>query len=247
MRTFLEPLRQLVQSKRFCTVDAPLFLLNLRTVSKERVSQEEVARLERNLDWALKQELPNQELVRMLRAFLRHADQQDPRGRLARLELSERLLMLPSPRAVAWESVRLAREVLRQEADVGLRARAYGALGVGLTLLESYRAARRAYFEGLRCDPGHPVMAHNLGQLLATVFQQPALALRWLKQAHVRLSHDVEVAASLAWALCQLDRTDEASRVLERGFAEVGYPDPADAALRTVTRWSKARLKNSSA
>lgn len=216
-------------------------------MSKERVSQEDVARLERNLDWALKQELPNQELVRMLRAFLRHADPQDPRGRLARLELSERLLLLPSPAAVTWESVRLAREVLRQESDATLRARAYGALGVGLTLLECYRGARRAYFEGLRCDPGHPVMAHNLGQLLATVFQQPALALRWLKQAHAQMSHDVEVAASLAWALSQLDREQEALRVLRRGFAEVGYPDPADAALRTVARWSKTRLKNNPA
>jgi hypothetical protein len=213
-------------------------------VSKERVSQEDVARLERNLDWALKQELPNQELVRMLRAFLRHADPLDPRGRLAQLELSERLLMLPTPRVVAWESVRLAREVLRQEVDITLRARAYGALGVGLTLLECHRSARRAYFEGLRCDPGHPVMAHNLGQLLATVFQQPALALRWLEQAHSQLSHDVEVAASLAWALCQLNRVDEATRVMKRGFAEVGYPDPLDAALRTVARWSKARIKN---
>jgi Tfp pilus assembly protein PilF len=213
-------------------------------VSKERVSQEDVARLERNLDWALKQELPNQELVRMLRAFLRHADPKDPRGRLAQLELSERLLLMPAPTTVAWESVRLAREVLSKEVDVPLRARAYGVLGVGLSLLDCHRAARRAYFEGLRCDPGHPVMAHNLGQLLATVFQEPALALRWLKQAHTQLSHDVEVAASLAWALCQLDRTDEATQILRRGFAEVGYPDPSDAALRTVARWCKARIKN---
>lgn len=213
-------------------------------MSKERVSQEDVARLSRNLDWALKQELPNQELVRMLRAFLRHTSRQDPRDRLARLELSERLLLLASPRSVAWESVRLAREVLHGESDVTLRARAYGALGVGLSLLECYRGARRAYFEGLRCDPGHPVMAHNLGQLLATVFGQPAAALRWLQQAQAQLSDDVEVAASLAWALHQLDREDEATRVLVRGFALVGYPDPTDAAHRTLARWSRARVKN---
>lgn len=203
--------------------------------------------MERNLDWALKQELPNQELVRMLRAFLRHAEPADPRGRLAQLELSERLLLLANPRSVAWESVRLAREVLRCEVDVGLRARAYGVLGVGLTVLDCHRAARRAYYEGLRCDPGHPVMAHNLGQLLATTFQQPESALRWLEQAHAQLSHDVEVAASLAWALCQLERVEEATRILRLGFSRVGYPDPTDAARRTIARWSNARIKNNSA
>lgn len=213
-------------------------------MSKEHVSHEEAARLERNLDWALERDLPNQELVRMLRAFVRRAAPSDPRGRLARLELSERLLLLPAPRTVAWESVRLARDVLRREVDVSLRARAYGVLGVGLTLLDCHRAARRAYYEGLRCDPGHPVMAHNLGQLLATVFQQPALALRWLERAHAQLSHDVEVAASLAWALCQLNRADDAERILRHGFSEVGYPDPSDAARRTVARWTQARTKN---
>lgn len=215
-------------------------------MSKEHVSQEEVARLERNLDWALKQELPNQELVRMLRAFVRHADAIDPRGRLARLELAERLLLLPSPRNLAWEGVRLAREVLRHESDGGLRARAYGVLGVGLTLLGCFRAARQAYFDGLRSDPGHPVMAHNLGQLLATVFEQPQVALRWLKQAHSQLPHDLEVAASLAWALCRLGREAEAQALLVRGFAEVGYPDPADAAARNVARWSSVGSKNGS-
>jgi hypothetical protein len=206
-------------------------------VSKERVSQEEVARLERNLDWALKRELPNLELVRMLRAFLKHSNAVDQRGRLARLELSERLLMLPSPRTHAWEAVRLAREVLSHEADSTHRARAYGVLGVGLTLLDCYRAARKAYFTGLRCDPGHPVMAHNLGQLLATVFGKPGMALRWLQQAHASLDHDVEVAASLAWALCKVGRQAEALGILTRGFAEVGYPEPRDAALRTLERW----------
>jgi Tfp pilus assembly protein PilF len=209
-------------------------------VSKERVSQEEVARLERNLDWALKRELPNPELVRMLRAFLKHATGTDPRARLARLELSERLLTLPNPRSTAWESVRLAQEVLSQEHDPTLRARAYGVLGVGFTLLECYRAARRAYYSGLRCDPGHPVIAHNLGQLLAAVFQEPALALRWLERAHAVLDHDVEVAASLAWALCRLGRDDEARATLTRGFAVVGYPEPEDAAQRTLQRWHEA-------
>lgn len=182
----------------------------------------------------------------MLRAFVRHADAIDPRGRLARLELAERLLLLPSPRNLAWEGVRLAREVLRHESDGGLRARAYGVLGVGLTLLGCFRAARQAYFDGLRSDPGHPVMAHNLGQLLATVFEQPQVALRWLKQAHSQLPHDLEVAASLAWALCRLGREAEAQALLVRGFAEVGYPDPADAAARNVARWSSVGSKNGS-
>lgn len=208
------------------------------------MSQEEVARLERNLDWALKQELPNPELVRMLRAFVRHAEAGDPRGRLARLELSERLLMLPSPTNIAWESVRLAREVLTHEPSVALRGRAYGVLGVGLSLLGCYRAARKAYFQGLRCEPGHPVMAHNLGQLLATVFDKPALALRWLKSAYAQLDHDVEVAASLAWALCRLGRAAEARQTLVQGFARVGYPDPSEAAERTLARWTLPRPKN---
>lgn len=208
-------------------------------MSKEHVSQEEVARLERNLDWALKKELPNRELVCMLRAFLRHASASDPRGRLARLELSERLSTLPSPKQNAWEIVRLAREVLACETDSILRARAYGVLGLGLTLLDCYQAARRAYYAGLRCDPGHPVIAHNLGQLLATVFHEPGLALRWLRQAYAMLDHDVEVAASLAWALCRLGNDAEALSVLTQGFAEVGYPDPADAARRILARWGE--------
>lgn len=150
----------------------------------------------------------------MLRPLVAHTAAHETRGRLVRLELAERLLLTPKAPSKAWEVAALAREVLKHESDAVTRARAHGALGLAMTLLGHYRVARRAYFRGLSDDPSHPVLAHNLGHLMATVFDDPLGGCHWLQAAFRSLPDDREVAASYAHALTLAGLSDRAMAVL---------------------------------
>jgi len=180
--------------------------------------------------WAIENELPSSELVAMLRPLVAHTQGHEVRGRLVRLELAERLLLTPKAPSHAWEVAGLARQVLRHESDGITRARANGALGMAMTLLGQYRMARRAYFKALADDPGHPVLLHNLGHLMATVFKDPLGGCRWLRLAYRSLPDDREVAASYAHALTLAGLTERALDVLSR-------TESRERARRLIATW----------
>jgi tetratricopeptide (TPR) repeat protein len=192
----------------------------------------DVARLERSLNWALRNSLPHQELVRMLRPLVRATSVANEQGRSARLQLAEHLLLAPPTPSAAWHAALLARAVLAHATELEQRRRAFGAAGLAWTLLGQYRAARTAYLQALAIDPSDPVCAHNLGHLEAVVFDAPGRGLRWLRTAQAGLPEDPEVAASLAHALLKTGDEARARRVLEKAL---GDPELARTRLQ---RWA---------
>lgn len=172
----------------------------------------------------------------MLRPLVALTETHEPRGRLVRLELAERLLLTPKAPSKAWEVAALARQVLKHESDSLTRARAQGALGLAMTLLGHYRMARRAYSRGLSDDPSHPVLAHNLGHLITTVFGDPLGGCHWLRAAYQSLPDDREVAASYAHALVLAGLGERALTVLCKN-------ESRDRAQRLIAKWqTKATL-----
>ncbi len=176
----------------------------------------DLPRLVRSVEWALRNDLPSAELVRMLRPLVKATPATTPNGCRARLQLAEHLLLADPDQAAAWEACLLARRVLEVSVDADQRRRAHGALGLAFTVLGQLRAAKSAYLDALGMDPSDPVCAHNLGHLEATHFGAPSNALRWLRVAHRQLPDNVEIAASLAQVLTQLGETERARRCLER-------------------------------
>lgn len=192
----------------------------------------DLARLERSLDWALRNELPHAELVRMLRPLVRATHAKTEQGCRARLQLAEHLLLSHAPqqaKRAAWEALGLIRAVLDHSTDLEFTRRAQGARGLAFSLLGHFKAARRAYLRALAIDPGDPVCAHNLGHL-EVVLGTPARGLRWLEAAQRALPADREVAASLGHALLRLGRVAEARSVLRRVCDDA----------RQVDRWLKS-------
>jgi tetratricopeptide (TPR) repeat protein len=178
----------------------------------------DVARLERSLDWALRNELPHAELVRMLRPLVRATVAMTEGGCRARLQLAEHLLLshkTEDAKRAAWEALSLAKAVISHSTELEFIQRAQGAQGLACTLLGHFNAARRAYLRALAIDPADPVCAHNLGHL-EVVLGAPARGLRWLRAAHRALPEDLEIAASLGHALVRLGRVSEARGVLQR-------------------------------
>ena len=81
----------------------------------------DLQRLERSLRWALKNGMPARDVIALLRALVAHTSPDAPRGRVARLELAERLLIAPQPAGSvplgsAWEAAGLLHRLLRQAA-----------------------------------------------------------------------------------------------------------------------------------
>lgn len=180
----------------------------------------DLPKLERSLRWALANQLPQRELVAMLRPIVAHTCSRSENGELARLQLAEQLLQSEDPSKHAWEAAALTLGLLRSTTSAERRARANHALGLAYTVMGHYKAARRAYGRALHDAPDDPVAAHNLGHLLDVVFDRPRSALRWLALAHRELTNDAEVAASYARALCRSGELERARAVLRRAVPE---------------------------
>lgn len=158
-------------------------------------------------------------LVDMLRALVRQVDADVRQGACARLVLAQKLLsgdptLGPVTRARAWECARLCRDALSGDLTRPERALAHALSGLSYSVLECFRAARRAYYLALSEAPDDPIIAHNLGHLLASRLGEPRVALRWLKQAYRQLPSEPEIAASYAHALAATGECELAVDVL---------------------------------
>lgn len=145
-------------------------------------------------------------MVPVLSELVREAPATSTLGARARLALASQLLSgAPSLGEItserAWWCAGLCREARLGPLHPAERAVAFALSGPAFSVLGCYRAASHAYYQSLREVPDDPVVAHNLGHLLHTRLQRPLAALRWLRQAHVQLPHEREVAASYAYAL----------------------------------------------
>lgn len=195
-------------------------------------SKPDLSKLQRSVEWALRNELPSAELVRMLRPLVNATEPATPSGCHARLQLAEHLLLAKADTSSAWQACSLLRSVVQASRDPEQLRRAHGARGLALSVLGHLRSARAAYREALAIDPSDPVCAHNLGHLESVHFGAHHSALRWLRVAHLGLPGDPEIAASLAHALCRAGYEERALRVLRRSSVD------ADRARQLVRSWS---------
>lgn len=144
-------------------------------------------------------------------------------GARARVALATKLLsgepqLGPATNERAWLCARLCREARLGPLNTAERAVSFALSGLAFSILGCYRAASHAYYQSLREDPDDPVVAHNLGHLLHVRLMKPLAALRWLRQAHVQLPKEPEVAASYAYALHASGEVDSALDVLASVF-----------------------------
>jgi Flp pilus assembly protein TadD len=111
---------------------------------------------------------------------------------------------------------------------------AWGLLGMALSLLGHFRAAKTAYIRACSIAPHHPGHAHNLGHLIDAAFGKPNQAIPWLERAF-RSAPDVpEIASSLAHAMVGAGRPQEAHTLLRR-YANLAE----DVAQNTVRQWQQ--------
>jgi tetratricopeptide (TPR) repeat protein len=193
----------------------PVSLWKTSNTQEEVPTRPDVHRLERSLRHAYKHDLPKRDVVALLRALVDHAPSGSEGAAELRLELAENLLRGDSAQVSAWEAARLAQDVLAlPDPTLERSARAHAVQGLAQTLLGNYRSARTAYRSALRLDASDPVVAHNLGHLLASVFDDERGALPLLRRAHLELRGNPEVAASYAHALFSYGKPELAERVL---------------------------------
>lgn len=98
------------------------------------------------------------------------------------------------------------------------------ALGHHLEARGRRREARRCYLEALRRDGGHPDALSALGNL--QIWRNPERAERSYRRALRRRSRHAEALTGLGYALLNLERHDEAERVLERAVQVDGSARP---------------------
>jgi Flp pilus assembly protein TadD len=113
-----------------------------------------------------------------------------------------------------WRAARLAAEALRQGTD----EETHVTLGIALTVLGHYRAARAAYRRGLAHHPASVSILHNLGHLLDVAFERPDAALPYLRAANALLPGEPELAASYAHALGRVGQVERARSVLREAL-----------------------------
>jgi tetratricopeptide (TPR) repeat protein len=190
-------------------------LIPKKTGKRDRAAR----RVGRALGYARRSNLSPRAHVDLLRALVRHSEPETRSGACGRLLLAQRLLagepsLGPLTRSRAWECARLCRDALQGDLNQRERALVFALAGLAYSALDCYRAARHAYYRAVREDPSDPIIAHNLGHLLAARFDDPKAALRWLKQAYRQLPGEPEIAASYAHVLATLGERDLAVDVL---------------------------------
>ncbi len=187
-----------------------------------RFEPAETDRILSEVGWALERGLDARDLVPMLERLCAAADEGSPAHDFALCRLAE-LLAPVEP----WRAALVARRLLTRTED----GRAWGALGLALTVLGHPRAAARAYRRALRLVPDDGAYLHNLGHLLDAALGRTAAALPLLGRACRLLPRDREVAASYALALSRSGDVVRARRTLAR---VVG----ARQADRILARWN---------
>jgi tetratricopeptide (TPR) repeat protein len=97
--------------------------------------------------------------------------------------------------------------------------RSWAVLAFCQTLLGNYRCARAAYERAIRCAPGNPWYAHNLGHLLDVALGEPGRALPWLEAAYVAKRDNSEIVTSYVHALARAGKPELARAILDEARA----------------------------
>ncbi len=173
--------------------------------------------------FALRQGLGPGELVPMLERLLELAPAGSEARRFGSLQLAEILIHTQPFRAAS-----LARPVALECAS----DRAWGIVGLALTLLGHYRAAVRAYRHALLLAPNHAGYLHNLGHVLDVGLDRYREARAYLELAHRGEPKVREIASSLAHAVA---RAGHHNRAVDLLCESVGMTKSV--ALATVEIW----------
>lgn len=187
-------------------------------------SIDDLRKLRRSVDWALRQALDLDELVPMLRRLARHAPPDSEDFSFAHRHLAE-LSVERDP----WRAALSARHViaLRPEDDGS-----WAVLGLSFTLMGHYHAAAAAYRRAVSLAPTNPWYAHNLGHLLDVTLDRPGEAVRLLSHAHDNQPGEANIAASYVHALGRVGRRSEARKLLKRFMKGGGTADQ-----KALLRW----------
>ena len=178
---------------------------------------DDVDRLRREVERALRDQLDPEEILPMLARLARAAIPASDTWLYAHRHLAE-IGVEHDP----WRASLFARRVLdlRPEDDG-----AWAVLGLAQSLLGNYRYAARAYERALALAPGNPWYAHNLGHLYDVALDRPEDALPLLAQAAETQTGEADIAASYAHALARCGKLASAKRVLKRAIRRGGTAD----------------------
>jgi tetratricopeptide (TPR) repeat protein len=171
---------------------------------------DDVARLRREVDRAMRHELPAEEVLPLLAKLARAATPESDEWLFAHRHLAE-LGVEHDP----WRAALFARRVIGVRPDDD---GAWAVLGLAQSLLGHYRFAARAYERALALAPENPWYAHNLGHLYDVALDRPADAVPLLASATSAETGESDIAASYAHALARVGRLAAAKRVLKRAI-----------------------------
>lgn len=179
--------------------------------------EQEVRRLRRSADWALREPLDPCEVVPILRRLLRVAPADSEDALFAHRHLAE-MTVESSP----WIAALSARKLVARHPDDD---QGWALYGLAMTLLAHYHAAVAAYRRALALCPNNPWYAHNLGHLLDVALDRPNEGLSLLSRAHRRIPEETEIASSYAHALGRVGKLEEARDLLRRSIRDGGNKD----------------------
>lgn len=182
-----------------------------------RGASDDIDRLRREVERALRDQLDPEEILPLLARLARAATPESETWVYAHRHLAE-LGVEHDP----WRASLFARRVLAlHPEDDG----AWAVLGLAQSLLGNYRYAARAYERALALVPENPWYAHNLGHLYDVALDRPSDALPLLAQATGAETGEADIAASYAHALARCGKLASAKRILKRAIRRGGTAD----------------------
>jgi len=176
-----------------------------------------------DIAFALKQGMGRSDLLPMLERLVLVAPAGSEAHRYGCLQLAE-LLLHSEPFRAASLARRIANECPSD--------RAWGIVGLGLTLMGHYRSGVKAYRKALLMAPNHVGHLHNLGHLLDVGLDRYTEAQVYLEKAHKYEPNVREIASSLAHAVA---RSGHLARAVGLLCKSVGMTESV--ARATVETW----------
>ena len=188
---------------------------------------EEVERIRRDVDQALREHAEPEDVLPLLARLARAAAPESDAWIFAHRHLAE-LGVEHDP----WRAALFARRVLAQRPDAD---GAWAVPGLAQSLLGHCRYAARACERALAIVPENPWYAHNLGHLYDVALDRPADALPLLSRATFAETGEADIAASYAHALARCGKLAIAKRVLKRAIRRGATADQM-----ALSRWLDA-------
>lgn len=173
--------------------------------------------------FALREGLGPSDLVPMLERILLLAPRGSEASHFGQLQLAEVIVSTQPFRAAS-----LARVVAVLDAS----DRAWGIVGLAMTVMGHYRAAVKAFRLAIQLAPGHAGHLHNLGHVLDVGLGRSRSAVKYLELAHGHEPTVREIASSLAHAVARSGQRARALEILQR---RVGMSHTL--AISTVDEW----------